>query len=216
MPDACATSCRGSKISVTLGHNLQQEGTVAMAAMMILTFPPQPRPKQPQACTDGHFSFASATDWIIVGTRVALYALGLNFSKARAFSSVSVGNQSGSAGLPLNKSGMTTRHGTEAARRSAPRRVGWRKPKASKMRMMPRSDDSEPVMSFDGRGAVSGILNTRDDGTCGWLTGFHVAHFLVVPGRFVFSIARCHVVRKGGTLVCGFVQVKLKFGRLLT
>ena len=119
-----------------------------MAAIMILTFPPQPRPKQPQACTDGHPSFASAAAWIIVGTRVALYALGLNPSNARAFSSVSVGNQSGSAGLPLNKSGMTTRHGIEAARRSAPRRVGWRKPKASKMAMMARWDDSEPVMSL--------------------------------------------------------------------
>ena len=61
---------------------------------------------------------------------------------------MSVGNQSGSAGLPLNKSGMTTRHGTEAARRSAPRRVGWRKPKASKMAMMARWDDAGPVMSL--------------------------------------------------------------------
>ena len=148
MPDACATSCRGNKISVTEGHNLQQKGTVAMSTMMMLTFPPQPRPKQPQACTDGHFSFASATDWMIEGTRVELYALGLNFSKARAFSSVSVGNQSGSAGSPLNKSGMTTRHGTETERRSAPRRVGWRKPNASKMTMMALLDDSEPVMSL--------------------------------------------------------------------
>ena len=119
-----------------------------MTAKIILTFPPQPRPKQPQACTDGHLSFASAAAWMIVGTRVALYALGLNLSNARAFSSLSVGNQSGSAALPLNKSGMMTRHGTEAARRSAPRRVGWRKPKASKMAMMARWDDSEPVMSL--------------------------------------------------------------------
>ncbi len=131
-----------------------------MAAMVILTFPPQPRPKQPQACTDGHLSFASATDWMIVGTRVALYALGLNFSKARAFSSVSVGNQSGSAGLPLNKSGMTTKHGTEAARRSTPRRVGWRNPKASKMAMMARLDDSEPAMSL----MVEGSCQARSTG----------------------------------------------------
>ena len=163
MPDACATSCRRNKILVTVGHNLQQKGTVAISAMMILTLPPQPRPKQPQACTDGHFSFASATDWIMVGTRVALYALGLDFSKARAFSSVSVGNQSGSAGGPLNRSGMTTRHGIEKARRSAPRRVGWRKPKASTMRMMALLDDSEYVMSFDGGGAILSTVQTRDN-----------------------------------------------------
>ena len=124
------------------------QSKIVMAARMVLTFPPQPRPKQPQACTDGHLSFASPPAWMIVGTRVGLYALGLNASTARAFSSVSVGNQSGSAGLPLNKLGMTTRHGTEAARRSAPRRVGWRKPKPSKMAMMARWDDSEPVMSL--------------------------------------------------------------------
>lgn len=71
-------------------------------------------------------------------------------------------------------------------------------------------------LSFDGTEVVSGILNTRDDGTCGWFTGCHVAQFLVVFGRFAFSITRCHVVRKGGTLVCGFVQMKMKFGKLLT
>ena len=109
---------------------------------------------------------------MIVGTRVALYALGLNFSNACAFSSVSVGNHSGSAGVPLNKSGMMTRHGTEAARRSAPRMVGGRKPKASKMTIMVRLDDPEPVMSVmvEVRCQVPGALSMRD---VGFGTGLH-------------------------------------------
>lgn len=40
--------------------------------------------------------------------------------------------------------------------------------------------------------------------------------FLVVLGMSVLTIARCHVLREGVTLVCGFVQVMLNFRRLLT
>ena len=84
----------------------------------------------------------------MVGTKVELYAFGQKSFSAAALSSVSVGNQPGSAaGPPLKRSGMTTKQGTEAARRSAPRRVGGRKPKASKMSMTARLEVSEPVMS---------------------------------------------------------------------
>lgn len=131
------------------------------------TFPPHPSPNQAQALTEGHLRVASAADCSIIGSSLALYAFGsnlsgacafssgLNLSSACAFSFVSVVNQSGSAGSPLRMSGMTTRYGTEAASRSTPRSVGSRKPKASKMLMMARSEVPSPVMSVDAGCEVS-------------------------------------------------------------